>query len=99
MNFININIFIDRIEFYIFNIENNERRVIMSDTIVIPKSFQIGDKLNYLRKFLIMLVQKYNIKKSNIVIEDAIGIDIIDIVKVEGIVEEVFSNCGVIICK
>ncbi|WP_270941309.1 hypothetical protein [Romboutsia lituseburensis] len=99
MNFININIFIDRIEFYIFNVENNERRVIMSDTIVIPKSFQIGDKLNYLRKFLIMLVQKYNIKKSNIVIEDAIGIDIIDIVKVEGIVEEVFSNCGVIICK
>ncbi|CEH33233.1 hypothetical protein [Romboutsia lituseburensis] len=99
MNFININIFIDRIEFYIFNVENNEKRVIMSDTIVIPKSFQIGDKLNYLRKFLIMLVQKYNIKKSNIVIEDAIGIDIIDIVKVEGIVEEVFSNCGVIICK
>lgn len=99
MNFININIFIDRIEFYIFNVENNERRVIMSDTIVIPKSFQIGDKLNYLRKFLIMLVQKYNIKKSNIVIEDAIGIDIIDIVKVEGIVEEVFSNCGVIRCK
>lgn len=99
MNFINVNIFIDRIEFYIFNIENNEKRVIMSDTIVIPKSFQIGDKLNYLRKFLIMLVQKYNIKKSNIVIEDAIGIDIIDIVKVEGIVEEVFSNCGVIICK
>ncbi len=99
MNFININIFIDRIEFYIFNVENNEKRVIISDTIVIPKSFQIGDKLNYLRKFLIMLVQKYNIKKSNIVIEDAIGIDIIDIVKVEGIVEEVFSNCGVIICK
>lgn len=99
MNFININIFIDRIEFYIFDVENNEKRVIMSDTIVIPKSFQIGDKLNYLRKFLIMLVQKYNIKKSNIVIEDAIGIDIIDIVKVEGIVEEVFSNCGVIICK
>lgn len=99
MNFINVNIFIDRIEFYIFNIENNEKRVIMSDTIVIPKSFQIGDKLNYLRKFLIMLVQKYSIKKSNIVIEDAIGIDIIDIVKVEGIVEEVFSNCGVIICK
>lgn len=99
MNFINVNIFIDRIEFYIFNIENNEKRVIMSDTIVIPKSFQIGDKLNYIRKFLIMLVQKYNIKKSNIAIEDALGIDIIDIVKVEGIVEEVFSNCGVIICK
>lgn len=99
MNFININIFIDRIEFYIFNVENNEKRVIMSDTIVIPKSFQIGDKLNYLRKFLIMLVQKHNIKKSNIVIEDTIGIDIIDIVKFEGIVEEVFSNCGVIICK
>lgn len=99
MNFINVNIFIDRIEFYIFNIENNEKRVIMSDTIVIPKSFQIGDKLNYIRKFLIMLVQKYDIKKSNIAIEDAIGIDIIDIVKVEGIVEEVFSNCGVIICK
>ncbi|MCR8746623.1 hypothetical protein [Romboutsia lituseburensis] len=99
MNFININIFIDRIEFYIFNIENNEKRVIMNDTIIMPKSFKIGDKLNYIRKFLIMLVQKYNIKKSNIIIEDAIGIDIIDIVKVEGIVEEVFSNCGVSICK
>ena len=99
MVFMNIYIFIDKVEFKIFKLENNENREFIKNKIIIPKSFEMGDKLNYLRKFIITLINKYDVKKSNITVEDAIGIDIIDIVKIEGVIEEVFSNCGVKICK
>jgi hypothetical protein len=47
----------------------------------------------------VTLVNQHSIKKSHINIEDSIGIDIIDIVKIEGVIEELLSNCGVKICK
>ncbi|MDK2562746.1 hypothetical protein QOZ84_04220 [Romboutsia sedimentorum] len=99
MIFIDINIFIDKLEFNIFELTSNNRKEIIRDEIIIPKSFDIGNKLNYLRKFMKMLINQYNIKKAYINIEDSIGVDIVDIVKIEGIVEEVFSNRGVSICK
>ncbi|MGL4913154.1 MAG: hypothetical protein ACRC3Y_12075 [Romboutsia sp.] len=99
MIFMNIYVFIDKVEFKIFKLENNEKIEFIKDKIIIPKSFEMGDKLNYIRKFIITLINKYNVKKSNITVEDAIGIDIIDIVKMEGVIEEVFSNCGVKICR
>jgi hypothetical protein len=99
MIFIDINIFIDKLEFNIFELTSNSRKDIIRDEIIIPKSFDIGNKLNYLRKFMKMLINQYNIKKAYINIEDSIGVDIVDIVKIEGIVEEVFSNRGVSICK
>lgn len=99
MIFIDINIFIDKLEFNIFESTNNYKKDILRDEIIIPKSFGIGNKLNYLRKFMKMLINQYNIKKAYINIEDAIGVDIVDIVKIEGVVEEVLSNRGVNICK
>ncbi len=99
MIFIDINIFIDKLEFNVFELKNNNRKDILADEVIIPKSFDIGNKLNYLRKFMKMLINQYNVKKAYINIEDAIGVDIVDIVKIEGMVEEVLSNRGVSICK
>lgn len=99
MIFMDIDIFIDKIEFNVFKLENQNKTDIIKDKIIIPKSFDIGNKLNYLRKFIITLINQYNIKKSHINIEDGIGIEVIDIVKIEGVIEELLSNCGVKICK
>jgi len=94
-----IDIFIDKIEFNIFKLQDQNKTDIIKDKIIIPKSFDIGNKLNYLRRFIVTLVNQYSIKKSHINIEDSIGIDVIDIVKIEGVIEELLSNCGVKICK
>ena len=99
MIFMDIDIFIDKIEFNVFKLQDQNKMDIIKDKIIIPKSFDIGNKLNYLRKFIVTLVNQHSIKKSHINVEDSIGIDIIDIVKIEGVIEELFSNCGVKICK
>lgn len=97
MVFIDINIFIDKIEFNIFEYEY-EKKDILQDKIIVPQSFNIGDKLNYIRKFMVRLIKQYRIEKAYINIEDSIGIDVINIVKMEGILEELLSNCGVEKC-
>ncbi|MEG1310386.1 MAG: hypothetical protein RR942_16115 [Romboutsia sp.] len=99
MIFIDINIFIDRIEFNIFDLKQQQKKDILQDKILVPKSFNIGDKLNYIRKYMVILIKQYKIEKAYVNIEDGIGIEVIDIVKMEGIVEELLSNCGVKKCK
>lgn len=99
MIFMNIYIFIDKVEFNLFKIENNEKIELLKDKIMIPKSFEMGDKLNYIRKFITTIIKKYSVRRYKIEVEDAIGIDIINIVKIEGVIEEVCSNCGVKICR
>ncbi len=99
MIFMDIDIFIDKIEFNIFKLQDQNKIDIIKDKIIIPKSFDIGNKLNYLRKFIVTLVNQHSIKKSHINIDDSIGIDIINIVKIEAVIEELLSNCGVKICK
>lgn len=93
---IEININIDKIMFSILKIENERKIRVIEDKIVIPKSFSIGDKLKYIRKFIKTFIKIYNVKKSYIKLEDYKQIEII---KIKGIIEEVCSNCGVILCK
>lgn len=98
MTYMDINIFIDKIEFTIFKVENEGKKDILKDKVIVPKSFDMGDKLNYIRKFMVRIIKQYNIEKANMSIEDSIGIDVINIVKMEGVVEELLSNCGVKKC-
>ena len=46
-----------------------------------------------------VLVKEYGVRKAYMNIEGDIGIEIIEAVKVEGIIEELFSSCGVELCK
>lgn len=97
MIFMDINIFVDKIEFNIFEYKY-EKKDILRDKIIVPQSFNIGDKLNYIRKFMVRLIKQYKIEKAYMNIEDSIGIDVINIVKMEGVLEELLSNCGVEKC-
>lgn len=99
MIFIDLNIFYEKIEFDIYSIENQEKIEKLKNNIILPKSFKIGDKLVYVRKMLNTLVRQYDVGNSHINIKNNIGIDIIDYIKLEGVVEEVLSSCGVEIWK
>ena len=95
MIFIDLDIFVDKIEFDIYTIENQEKIGKIKDNIILPKSFDIGSKLVYIRKILNTLIKQYKVLNAHIQIENNIGIDIIEYIKIEGVVEETLSSCGV----
>lgn len=95
MIFIDLDIFIDYLNFDIYTIENQEKIVTIKNVIILPRSFDIGSKLVYVRKILHNLIKQYKVGNAHINIENNVGIDIIEYIKIEGVVEEVLSDCGV----
>ncbi|MEF9991150.1 MAG: hypothetical protein RRZ84_01030 [Romboutsia sp.] len=95
MNFIDIDIFTDRIEFDIYSIDNQQKIGTIKDKIIIPKAFDIGDKLSYIRKVIDTFVRQGNVKNAHINSENNLDIDVIQTLKIEGVIEELFSNSGV----
>ena len=96
MNLISINIYIDRIQFEVFSIDNGKRNSVLQNEIKIPISFSMGDKLEYIRKFMRMIINRNKIKKAYLNINDKLEVYT---VKIEGIIEEVLSSYGVEICN
>ena len=64
MGLMNINIFINKIEFGIYKIINQKTKYILKDEIVIPKSFSVGERLSYIRKMISVLVKEYGVKRT-----------------------------------
>ena len=95
MIFMDLEIFVDKIEFDIYAIENEQKLEKIRNNIILPRSFNIGSKLVYIRKILNTLIKQYNVGNAHINIENNVGIDIIEYIKIEGVVEEALSNCGV----
>lgn len=96
MNLISINIYIDRIQFEIFSIYNDKKNIIQQNEIRIPVSFSIGDKLEYIRKFIIMIIKQNKVKKAYLKIKDRLEMYTI---KFEGTLEELLFSYGVEICN
>ena len=70
MNLISINIYRDRIQFEVFSIYNDKRDIIIQNEIRIPVSFSMGDKLEYIRKFMSMIINQNKVKKAYLNIKD-----------------------------
>lgn len=99
MNQIYINIYVNKIEFYIFYYEKNRKTKIKQSEIILPISFNMGDKLYYIQKLISTTIDKYNIETYNLEIDNDMGVEIVDAVKIEGILEELFSSKGVILWR
>ena len=61
MGFMNINIFINKVEFGIYKIINEKTKYILEDEIIIPKSFSIGERLSYIRTMVSIVVKEYGV--------------------------------------
>ena len=96
MNLISINIYRDRIQFEVFSIYNDKRDIIIQNEIRIPVSFSMGDKLEYIRKFMSMIINQNKVKKAYLNIKGNLEVYTI---KIEGTLEEVLSSYGVEICN
>lgn len=99
MNHIYINIYVDNVKFYIVCFEKNERRKIKDGEITLPLSFSMGDRLYYIKKMINTIIEQYSIEGYNIQLDNDIGVEIVDAVKIEGILEELFSSKGVMLWK
>lgn len=98
---IDIDVFIDKLEFSIFSIENQYKKYILKDKIIIPISFDVGNRLSYLRKFISILLRQHKIEMAYLHTNDNLDTEdlSIDIIKIIGVMEELFSSCGVELCK
>ena len=96
MNLISINIYIDKIQFEIFSIYNDKKNIIQQNEIRIPVSFSIGDKLEYIRKFISIIIKQNNVPKAYLNIKDRLEMYTI---KFEATLEELLSSYGVEICN
>ena len=96
MNLISINIYIDKIQFEIFSIYNDKKNIIQQNEIRIPVSFSIGDKLEYIRKFISIIIKQNKVKKAYLNIKDRLAMYTI---KFEATLEELLSSYGVEICN
>lgn len=99
MNFIEFNISVGEIEFSIFKKIKNKKIYIVKNKLIIPKSFDIGNRLNYIKKVVSSIIKEYDVNKSYINKNELENEDNIQLIKIEGIVEELLFNCGVEICK
>ena len=99
MNHIYVNIYEDKVKFYIVYYEQNKKIKIKDDEIILPISFSIGDKLYYIKKLISTVVNQYNIQAYNLEVDNDLGLEIVDAVKIEGVLEELFSSKGVILWK
>ena len=96
MNLISVNVYRSKIQFEVYSVYNDKRNSALQNEIKIPISFSMGDKLDYIRKFMSMIINQNKVKKAYLNIKDNLDVDTI---KLEGTLEEVLSNCGVEICN
>ena len=55
--------------------------------------------MSYIKKIVSTIIEQYNITTYTIDIDEDIGIEIIEAVKIEGVLEELFSCKGVEVWK
>lgn len=99
MNHIYVNIYTDKVKFYIVYYDQSDKRKIKDDEIILPISFNMGDKLYYIKKIISTIIKQYNIESYCLEVDSDIGVEIVDAVKMEGVLEELFSSKGVMLWK
>lgn len=99
MIFISINIYLKEIAFTIYKMENDIKKNITENKIVIPLALDTGERLKYIRKLITTITKLYSVSYAYIKTNEYLENGIIEILKMEGLVEESLSSCGVKICK
>ena len=96
MNFISIDIYRNIIQLEVFSIYNYRKNSILQNELIIPVSFSMGDKLEYIRNFISVIINQKKVKKAYLNIKDKLEVDTI---KIEGSLEEMLASYGVEICN
>lgn len=75
---------------------NGENKVLTIDKLILPLSLSIPDKLNFIRKTIIDIINQYQVTKAGIKITEGNAQSInIERVSIEAVIQELFSSCSV----
>jgi len=79
----------------------HNKKILISSKLVVPKALDTPDKLSFIRNTLISLINQYNVQRANLKIAkiDFKNEKIINLIKLEGIVQELLSTSGVELWK
>ena len=101
MVYIDMNILSDKIEFSIFRNFSNNKKVLKRNEIIFPICYSNPQRLNYIRNLMGSFIEQYNIECYKVNIgnldrnEDIKIDEMREVVKIEGVLEELFISKGV----
>ena len=103
MVYIDINILSDKIEFSIFRNFSNNKKILKRNEIIFPICYSSPKRLNYIRNLMGSFIEEYNIgyykvNIGNLDRDEDIKIlidEMREVVKIEGVLEELFISKGV----
>jgi hypothetical protein len=73
-----------------------ENKVLVIDKLILPVSLTIPDKLNFIRKTIIDIINQYGVTSAGIkVTEGNAQSKSIERISIEGVIQELFSSCSV----
>lgn len=76
--------------------KDTENEVLIIDKLIIPASLSIPDRLNFVRKTLIDIINHYDVINAGIRVTEGNAQRIsIDRVSIEAVIQELFSSCSV----
>jgi hypothetical protein len=84
------------IYFAVVEQKGKENNIIAIDKLILPLSLEIPDRLNFVRKTIIDIINQYNVTKAGIkVTEGNARKHSIERISIEAIIQELFSSCSV----
>lgn len=80
---------------------NNNKEILFSSRIIVPKALDTPDKLSFIRNTLISVIDQYNVQRASLKVpkKDLRNNRLIDLLKLEGVMQELLSTSGVEIWK
>ena len=102
MVYIDINILSDKIEFSIFRNFSNNKKILKRNEIIFPICYSSPQRLNYIRNLMGSFIEEYNIGHYKVNIgnldrDEDIKVlidEMREVVKIEGVLEELFISKG-----
>ena len=85
-------------EIYFAVVEQNDEgnNIIAIDKLILPLSLEIPDRLNFVRKTIIDIINQYEVTKAGIKVTEGNAQRLnIERISIEAIIQELFSSCSV----
>jgi septum formation topological specificity factor MinE len=82
--------------FTVIEQNEDENEIKVTDKLVLPVSMNVPDKLNFVRKTIIDIINQYNINKAGIKITEGNAQRLsIERISIEAVIQELFSGCSI----
>lgn len=103
MVYIYMNIISDKIEFDIFRNFSNNKKLLKKNEIIFPVCYSKGQRLSYIKNLMGSFIEQYSIKYYKINLGNLdkskdikmLTNEVREVIKIEGVLEELFISRGV----